>query len=462
MESQEASQNPDPRRARNRKLMAAYGTGAIARALGVMAPLALIPMLLNYLGEVRFGAWATILSLTSMFVFADLGIGSSLLTRLSWMWGKENRQEGRVLIANSYLAATGVAVGLSLLFLAVALLLDPAELLNVQEESMQDDVRLIVALLIGAFLISIPLGLIVRIQLAVQQAWQSSLWMTSGQLLSIPIAWILIQLQAPPAAVVLGVALGPVIGMLINTLAFFLSKTGRSLRPQAALANRAGLKEIMTVGVGFSFISIFSNISINSDNLVVAASLGVADVAVLTVASRLFRSTTMAVALIGMPLWGANGEALSRGDTAWIRRTTRRAIVGLVGITSLIGLLLVLLRDFVIGVWVGGDVPAPFALYAGLAVWSTVYSVVTPLFMVHNAAGHLRSQTIGWSSYLVISLPAKYLGVETFGLSAIPWVGVICFSFTVLPAAILGYRKVLSQSHPLPSAATDGPQPPLA
>lgn len=438
--------SPNLSSARSRRLAAAVIVGSVARAVGTIAPLVLVPMLYNYLGQTRFGVWATVLSVTSMIVFADLGLGSGLLTKVSWAHGRDNSELAARYISNAYLGTILISVTLLAVGSIAALSISPSSILGVTDEAAISDSNAITLILIAAFFISIPVLLIGRVQLAIQQGWQGSLWFASGQILSVPVAWVLIRADSPPAIVILGVVAAPIFVACINTLVFF-SRSGRRISPRPKLINREDLRALLAVGSVFSVVSIFSNIAINADNIIVASGLGVDEVSVLTIASRLFRSTTILISLIGMPLWGANGEAMARGDVKWISRTTRRAAILLASATALIAFGLVFFRMEVIELWIGGEtVETPFYLYLGLATWSVLYSVVTPFFMVQNASEKIRPQLYGWGAYLVASVPLKYLAIVEFGISALPWVGVVLFSITVLPAAFIGYTRVMRKT----------------
>src|SRR5579872_4745347 len=63
-------------------------TSAGTAAVQMLVTLLTTPMLLGYLGPVRFGAWATLYSLVVMLNSLDFGIGLGLLNALTDCYGR--------------------------------------------------------------------------------------------------------------------------------------------------------------------------------------------------------------------------------------------------------------------------------------------------------------------------------------------------------------------------------------
>lgn len=438
---------------RRRRLTAAYATGLVGRGFAVLAPLVIIPVLLQALGEENFGVWATVTSFTAMLVFADLGLGSGLLTKLSSAYGKDDLAHGRRLASDSYFAITVIAaLGLALA-LAVVAWGDVATWLGVREAN-RPAAEDIIAVVACGFFVTMPLSLITRVQLGVQQAWQSNIWAAVGPLVSIPLAWGLAARNASPAVVVAGAVAGPILVLLANNVVFFLGlRIGRSLRPRLGLVSWVGIRGLVGLGSAFAGLSILSNVALNVDNTLIAVVLGSAEVTVFAIAARLFRSIALLVSIVALPLWGANGEALARGDLAWVRRTTQGTAIGLGSLAALLAVGVVLFRERIVLAWVGPEVDTPLVLYSGFGAWLVLVAFVSPYFMVQNAAGLIQIQALGWAAYLVLSVGAKALVLPVVGTSAVPWITAIGYAVTVVPSAILGFRRVMRRHEPVQARA---------
>ena len=443
-----------PQEGRNRRLLFAISSGFVGRAVAVIAPLVMVPILLSSLGEVRFGVWATVTSFTSMLVFADLGLGSGLLTRLSSAYGDGDLPQGRRLVSDSYIGLTAIAMVGMCAAVPILYFVDVADLLGVPA-GQEADAGGIVAVIVSAFFVSMPLSLIGRIQLGVQQAWQTNMWASVGPAISVPIVWGLASSGAGPVMVVAGASVGPLLVAAANTLVFFNTRLGRSLRPSPRSASRAGARALLGLGSAFAALSVLSSVALNIDNVLIAATLGSAEVTSFAVAWRLLRASALLIAIVGMPLWGANGEALARGDLGWIRRITLMSALGLTSAAAAIASLLVVYRAQIIGWWVGPDLATPFWLYAGLGLWGVLVALVSPFFMVQNAAGLVRIQIAGWGAYLVLSVSAKLVGLNVpLGVEWVPWIGAACYAVTVVPSALIGYHWVMKAAQAESDAVT--------
>jgi O-antigen/teichoic acid export membrane protein len=192
-------------------------------------------------------------------------------------------------------------------------------------------------------------------------------------------------------------------------------------------------------------LSILTSVALNLDTILAARTLGLAAAANYSIVARLFSALSLLITLVGMPLWPANGEALARGDVAWVQKNSRRMLYLSGCITAVPGLLLALLANHILRAWVrSAEVKAASAsLLVALLLWSILVALSAPLFMVQNSIGLLGPQFLGWGLYLVLSVIIKTVLVPYLGVTGLPVGACIAYVAAVLPAAITGYRKSL-------------------
>lgn len=427
---------------RSRRVLGGVASSVVTRGIAAISPLLLVPLTLRYLGPELYGLWVSLLALTSMALWADLGLGSGLLTQLTPALTLGDRREARRLVSTGY---AGLLTISSLALLALFLLagnLPWSALLGITSATNVSRAPGMAIITIGAFLVNIPLSLIQRVQYANQQVTQSNIWQAAGSLLSVAGGWAAVSAGLNVYWVIGAVAAGPLLGNLVNSLWFF----GRhpELSPRLGSATLASARSMFGLGSQFFVISVMSSIALNADNLVIAHALGLKAVAEYSVPYRALTALGLLVTIVNLPLWPANGEALAQGDTAWVRRITRRmtslSAVGVLGP----GLVVVLASGPIFRLWLGSaQAPPPRSLVALIVVWWVCTAAAAPRFMVQNAVGRLRAQVLGWVLFLAVSLPLEFLGARRIGVDGVVLASVVAYVLIMWPSAIIGYRTAI-------------------
>lgn len=412
------------------------------RAVAVVGPLLLIPVAVDHLGAGLFGLWATLGAVSAVSTFSDLGMGNGLLTLLPKALAAGETDHARGLVSSAYaLLAVISLIAVTLLaltfpYVSWELLFDPDSTLD------QSGVRLVVAVSLGLTALAVPLSLSLRLYYATQRAHLAALW-TSASILA-PLFPVLVAVRAgvdPFLVVVLLIAAGP-ITQLVASLFFFI-RVAPELRPRVRLTSWRLIKHLFRLGSLFLILSVALVLATSLDNLVLAQSVGLASVTAYAIPGKIFAQLAQALALLNLPLWAAHGDALARGDSAWVRRTTTRMVAVSVAAAALAGLAAIVAGPAVLRAWLGHGVALPVSVLLGLALATTVAAALSPLFMVLNAAGIVVPQIIGWGAFALITLPLKYFATDTWGYEALPWVTLVGLLILVAPPCVLAAGRVL-------------------
>lgn len=432
---------------RDRTVTVGIATAMVAKGIGLAAPLVITPACFRYLGDQRYGLWMAITALTGMAWFADLGLGNGLLTRLGQL-ADDPRQQAREI--SGAFATLGVVAVLLLAALVVVTPVVPwVDLFAVRDPTVAAQTGTLVLICFGAFAVNIPLSLIQRIQYARGQMVQSSVWQSAGALAAMAVVLVAIAADWGPLVVVGGAVLAVPVTNLLNTVTYFWS-AGPADRPKPRLVHRETVVGLLRLGLQFFALTMMSSIALNVDNPLVANVLGLTVAAHYAVVGKLFGVLWIFVGLVGMTVWPVNGAALARGEVAWVRRNTRRMVALYGVIVGAVGLLLVGYGHRLIELWVGTVDRSTIRLpvLVGLAGWSLLVAVTSPLLMVQNSIGLLRPQFVGWASFLVLATVLKVWGLRQFGLVGLPGAACVAYLLTVVPAALVGYRRALARCGP--------------
>jgi O-antigen/teichoic acid export membrane protein len=430
-------------RARTARLVRGIGSSVVARAATSVAPLVLIPLTLDYLGAARYGLWMAVTSITSMFLWADLGLGNGLLTRLSPMVTRQEWVAAREVTSSAYkiLATVGLLGGC--LAIASFWLVPWETALNAREG---DQASGIATVCLVAFAVNIPLALVHRVLFALQRVSLSNGVYLFGAALSVALATLAVAISAPQIVVITLVVLSPLIANAVGSVLVFRSFP--ALRPRLRSGWRQG-GELMFSGLRFLGVGVLTAIALNVDYLIVAHVSSVERVATFSVVARLFMALGLLVTVVNLPLWPANAEALTRGDHTWVRRTTTRMVVVSGGVVALAGGLMVAVSTPLLAI-LGLDRSASPLLMVGFAALWTSLAMVSPLFMVQNSVGLLGPQLLGWLVFAGISIPLKLLVGLKLGVEWIPVVGTLLYVVCVVPCAYFGYRRVFTLASAAP------------
>lgn len=452
----EPSNQPTRIRSRDRIIAVGITTAMLSRAVGLAAPLVITPVCFRYLGDERYGLWMTITALTGMAWLADLGLGNGLLTRLSHLSGDAPRQRRE--ISTAYAALGAVAGSLLLGLIVASPIISWDKVFAVADPQVASEASVIVIVCFISFLINMPLSLIQRIQYANGQVMQSNLWQSGGALLSVTGVLAAIKVGWQPVLVISCAVFAIPLGNLVNSVAYF-RRQGRAVRPGLGQVDRETAASLLRLGLQFFALTAMSSIALNLDSPLVAHSLGLTAAAHYAVAGKAFGVLSLFVGIIGMTVWAANGSALSRGDVHWVRRSTRRMVALCALLVGAAGLLLVVYGHQLMRLWVGTVDTSVVSLQVlcGLACWSFLIAVTTPLIMVQNSVGVLRPQFYGWAAFLFVATILKLWAIQVFGLYGLPIAACVSYVLTVWPAVCIGYRKALWNAanaiHVLPGEA---------
>jgi O-antigen/teichoic acid export membrane protein len=418
---------------RGRVLIRTVAATFITRLLTLITPLITTPLALNYLGQERYGLWMTVTSLVGMLAFCDLGLGSGMMTMLSSAYGHNDAISIRRLVSSAYavlIAVSAVAIGL---FLLVRTYIPWMRLFNVHNIE-STEIAAVVSTCAIVFLLNIPGSLIQRIQLTVQEGYQSQIWQCLASLLSLLCIVAVLKYKAGFIALLLGALAVPLVISILNTFVFF-QVLHPEFKPAATLLERKTTSLMMQTGFAFFVIAILNTVAISSDNLILAQLADLQAVATYSVPYKIVSLLPMMITMVCIPLWAANGEALANGDSEWIIKTAKKAILlGVLACASL-GAVLVIIGPAILHLWVPKLGTSSRWLWAGLAFNGVMIAVCSPLFMILNAAKETKRQIAILIPFLVLSLVLKGVAVWSVGIVGLPWISgaiYLCYLFPLL------------------------------
>jgi O-antigen/teichoic acid export membrane protein len=274
------------------------------------------------------------------------------------------------------------------------------------------------------FALNLPLGIVQRTQLGLQEGFLTDLWQLFGSALTLIGLVFGIHLQVGLPTLVLAIAGAPLLARMINGL-FFFGARHPEFRPQWKLASMKTIRQIMHVGVQFLALQMVFSMAYSADGFVVARTSGAVNVPEYVVPQRIFSLVTTVLSMFVTPLWPAYAEALSRGDTMWIRHTLYRSISIVFLVSTCSALLLLLASRWLIHWWAGPAITPPLFLLVGLAIWAVMESCGNALAAFMNGCGFLQLQIIVAAVFGVSCITAKVYLAHRYGSAGLPWATIV-------------------------------------
>jgi O-antigen/teichoic acid export membrane protein len=372
-------------------------------------------------------------SVLAMAQFADFGVGNGVLNTVAKAFGKDDIQGIRKAISSGFAILNAIAVFLLIGFFSIYHLISWPDFFRVVSPQARSEAGPAFAVFATCFALNISLDVVQRVQLGLQEGYRFSLWQLCGSMMGFAGVLIGVWLQVSLPVLVVAIAGAPVFATLINAIHFW-GLVRPDLRPRRELVSRAVIVQVTRLGGLFFVLQVVAALSSSADNFIIARMLGAVNVPEYSIPQRLFGILGMLSAMLLAPFWPAYGEAISRGDMAWVRRTLERSLLRVLSVSLIAAFLLLPLAPKLIGWWVGQRIHPPFLLLLGLAVWSVLECCSMLLGVFLNAANAVLFQIVVSSCFGLVCVVMKVLFVGRWGVVALPWSTILsCLSVEVIP-----------------------------
>lgn len=431
---------------RHRRALLSALASMAAKVLSVLTALISVPLTLHYLGAERYGMWLTMSSLVAMLAFADLGVGNGLLNAVADANGKDDKTQIRAYVSSGFLALSGVAVFILIGFAAIYQLVEWPAVFNVKSIAASEESGPALAVFVICFAIAIPMSIVQRVQMGLQRGFLASLWQCAASLLGLLGVVLAIKLEASLPWLVLAYLGAPLMAGVVNSIVYF-GWMQPDIRPAFGSSSMAASGRILKTGMLFLVLQVVVAVAYTSDGIIVAQLLGASAVAEYAVPEKMFGVGAAILAMMLAPLWPAYGEALARGDHAWVRRTLKKTLVIAVVASTLVSGMLILTGAQIMHFWVGDMMNPPLALLVGLGIWKVFETSGNALAVYLNGANVIGVQVIISVMMAICSVSLKLLLIPMMGIAGVPWATALAFFvcavvpyYFILPKLLAEYK----------------------
>ena len=425
-------------------------SSGLAWATTVVTGLVMVPVVLHYLGSEVYGVFATITAIAGLVGWADLGLGNGLISEVAVAQGRDDSETTARAVSTAFFALLGLAIVLAAAFAAVYPYVPWASIFNVSGDAASGVGAAAAAFAVGVFL-ALPLGVVQRAEIGMQEMFVASAWQAGGRVLGLAGVILAVAVGAPLPYLVLALAVAPAVALAGNGGDLFFRRRPW-LRPTAKRVDREIAGALLRIGSLFFVLQIAVAVAYESDALVLTQILGPTAVTTYSVTMRLFLIVPALAGFVLAPLWPAYGEAISRGDVPWVRHTLRRAIKGGLLLTVSGAAVLALVARPFIDAWTG--IEPPYVLIVAAAIWIIVMTLGAVIAAFLNGARVIRAQIIAAVTMMIANLGLSIVFTYWLGVSGVIWGSIaaegaaVVVLFAVVVPSVL---RRLEARQPVPS-----------
>ena len=417
----------------------------VLELVAVAGQLVSLPFVARMLSTEQFGVYTTFAALIVLLGFADLGIGSALITMLADAVGRSEDDAPPRLVASGIACIVCLAGALGTLGVVSAYVVPWGAVLKT--DSTPPALLTAAALTTAAIATCGLVGSVsYKILYGLQKGGTANLWLVGGSVLgtcgTIAVSFVV------DASVATYLTVGPGISALASICCLLWLVSGRRspvVRTRWMHVDVATSSAIARSSGWYAVIAVAAAIAYQTDTLIVASALGAGAAGVYAVALRLLAVVRNAVYPALMQLWPAFAEALAKGDVEWIRLRLNR-VVWLTALGSgATTLLLAVAAPHLVSVWLSPALRATPWLYVCMAVWVTYGLAIAPYFFLLNAAGHARLHALLTCVVAVINIPMAFALARQWGMVG-PVLALLAAHvvFAGVPSVIIGRRLLRS------------------
>jgi O-antigen/teichoic acid export membrane protein len=433
------SADPEAIRARDRYRRAALTSLSSigVRSISIVTTLVSVPLAVNYLGVERYGLLITITSLVALLGFTDLGLGNGMLNAFVAAQAAGDRERARAYVSSAIAFVGVITVIIGSTLALISLWVSWSDVFNVSSANASAEAAPALAVFVACFLVNLPLGLVERVELGLQEGFLYNACLGAMSILGLAGFFLAIRLHAGLPWLVLALASPPAAASIVNSLSLY-GRRKKWLRPTLSRVSWRVARPMLATGLMFFALQLLLAIAYSADNIVVARVLGSDAVPDLAIPFKMFNLVAVGIAILVGPLWPAYAEAVAVGDVDWVRATLRRSLLAVLSIAVPACTALVIFGDSLLDLWVGGAVESSTALLVGLGVWTVLGGTGATVAMFMNALGALKIQVILAFLFTAFNLPLSIILVSRIGVAGAIWGTVISYVvFVAIPLAFI-------------------------
>lgn len=387
---------------------------------GMLKPLSLIvnfiytPALLNYLGNEKYGLWATILSVITWINYCDIGIGNGLRNILTKELTEEKYGNAKKTISTAYIILSAVSFMLLIILGIFSVFFDWKNAFNTKQELGN---IMLVSLIFICINFVLALGNIVLYALQISE-YIAILNLSTNiiNLLGVIFLSFFTKENMLYIAILFGLSTSITYGF--NNICIF--RKYEFLRPNWKSFDPQKIYDLTSIGILFFMLQISGLIMSTTDNILVTHFFGATEVTPFNISYKLFNVIKGIYFALIIPIWSRTTKAMVENDIKWVKQMLRK-IQTFICLFLFFYILMIILFDPISYTWLQKELVYPKGLVSitALSIFADMVSYTYAYIL--NGMSRLKIQLIIGLLQAIMNIPlsiffAKICGMEAIGI----------------------------------------------
>lgn len=399
----------------------------LIKPIGMLISIVYTPLLLAFLGDEKYGLWATLLSIINWINYFDVGIGNGLRNLLSKEIAAEEKFEAKNSVSTAYTIISVIALMVYFVLMLLLFVLDWKRIFSTTID-MKWPLFISFTFICINFVLALSNTLLYALQKSERVSIRACL-VQAINLFGIVLLGQLINSSLIAIAIIFGIS--TLIVYVYNTIYIF--KENYYLQPSLIFFKNNKVHQICNVGIKFFVIQVFCLILFTMDNLLITHFFGPEEVTPFSIINKVFNTVYSLFAAFLVPYWSRSAVAFAEKDYNWIKNAIYK--VSVVFLLFCVGyVLLVMIFDPLISIWLGRKLQYQPRLLPIISVFYLLYSLSSFITSFTNGSGKINIQLIVFTIAGILNIPFSiYLGItRSLGVAGIKLATTILMFFVVI------------------------------
>lgn len=357
----------------------------LLKGISLILGLVSTPLLLNYLGDEKYGVWATILAIVTWINYFDIGIGNGLRNYLPKCIKDNDYLNAKNAIAMAYIILSVISVVLYSIVIVLTVVIDWNKFLGFREP-----LDFIMLVNFGFIFLNFVLSIINSVLYAFQKSEMVALISCFAQIINI-CGLVVLSRISDSNLLLVSILMGgsTTFSYLLSTVLLFRKKT--QLFPNSVHKDNEQLKEITNLGIQFFCIQITCLMFNSTSNVIISNTLGADKVTGISIYERIFSSLYTLWCAFVIPYWSLTTKNKYEKKINNIRSDYKMLLKHGVVVAILFFILCIFIKPCVY-VWLGRNLEIDDEALLVLALFYAASSICEIYTIMLNGLGKLKEQ----------------------------------------------------------------------